>query len=137
MRGFVMLAVDIKQTVGNFPPCRDSFRAVPRYGRKQGTAQKMEVVMRYFLSVIGVVITFLLLCFCGGNGWEYLASMADVISMLSILLIVIPILISSGLHRDFIHAFPLALGKAEGKSLRQLKRAKEAVDLAIRAMVQN
>ena len=91
--------------------------------------------MRYFLSVIGVVITFLLLFFCGGNGWEYLASMADVISMLSILLIVIPILISSGLHRDFIHAFPLALGKAEGKSLRQLKRAKEAVDLAIKAVV--
>lgn len=92
--------------------------------------------MKYFLSIIGVVACFLVLCFCGQeSGFIQMANMADMISLFSMLLVVIPILISASLHKDFIHAFSLAWSKTSGRSLMELKRGKEAVDLAIKAII--
>lgn len=92
--------------------------------------------MKYFISIIGVVTCFLLLCFCGEeSGVIQMLHMADAISLLSMLLVTVSILISAGLHKDFIHAFGLAWSKNSAKSLLELKRAREAVDLAVKAFI--
>ncbi|MDE7020504.1 MAG: hypothetical protein K2P23_06310, partial [Lachnospiraceae bacterium] len=56
-------------------------------------------------------------------------------SLLLILLLSIPILISSGLFRDFNNAFHIALGKKKDSSLIELKRASEAVDMMVRTFL--
>lgn len=92
--------------------------------------------MKYFVSIIGVMVSFLLLCFCTQeNGIIQMGRMGDFISLLSIMLVLVPILISTDLHKDFIHAFRLALSKTSGKGLLELKRAKEAVDLALKSII--
>ena len=90
--------------------------------------------MKYFLSIIGVAACFVLLCFVGEeSGYIQLARMGDTVSFFALLLVVVSILISVGLHKDFFRAFRIAYGRKGGKSLKEMKRAKEAVDLAIKS----
>lgn len=92
--------------------------------------------MRYFISIVGVVAGVLLLCFVTEeSGFVQLLRMVDGITLVILLLVVITIMISAGLHKDFIQAFRLALSKGEDISLPKLKRAKEAVDLTIKAII--
>lgn len=92
--------------------------------------------MRYFISIVGVVAGVLLLCFVTQeSGFVQLLYMVDGITLVILLLVVITIMISAGLHKDFIQAFRLALSKGEDISLPKLKRAKEAVDLTIKSIV--
>ena len=60
--------------------------------------------------------------------------MGDAVSLLALLLVVVSILISVGLHKDFFHAFRIAFGRKGGRNLGELRRAKEAVDLVIKAV---
>lgn len=90
--------------------------------------------MKYFLSIIGVAACFVLLCFAGEeSGYIQMMRMGDSISLFALLLVVVTVLISVGLHKDFFCAFRIAYGKKGGRSLMEMKRAKEAVDLAIKA----
>lgn len=93
--------------------------------------------MRYFISVIGVVVSFLLLCFVTEEGVSvvWMLHMADPFTIGIVVLVVITILLSAGLHKDFIQAFRLALSKKGDISLLRLKRSKEAVDLALKAII--
>lgn len=92
--------------------------------------------MRYFISVIGVVMCVWLMCLVSsGNALVQLLQMGDLFTLLIILLVVITILLATGLHKNFIHAFQLALSKKENGSMVQLKRAKEAVDLTLRSII--
>lgn len=92
--------------------------------------------MRYFLSIIGVVACLLWLCVCTDQRlMVQLGRMADLVTLLSLLLVIVSIMVSSGLHKDFFHAFRLALSKRGNPSLLELKRAKEAVDLALKAII--
>ncbi len=61
--------------------------------------------------------------------------MLDLVTLFSLLLVIITVMISAGLHKDFFHAFRLALSKRGNWSLLELKRAKEAIDLALKAIV--
>ncbi|MCI8337325.1 MAG: hypothetical protein HFH62_01405 [Lachnospiraceae bacterium] len=92
--------------------------------------------MRYFLSIIGVVACFLLLCVCTDQSlMVQMGRMLDLVTLFSLLLVIITVMISAGLHKDFFHAFRLALSKRGNWSLLELKRAKEAIDLALKAIV--
>lgn len=82
----------------------------------------------YFLSLLGVIFTTFLMSFLANGRWE---RMVDIISLVVLLLLVIPILISSGLSRDFSNAFRLAVGKKKPEKLLELKRAREAVGLVV------
>ena len=82
----------------------------------------------YFLSLLGVIITTALISFFTNGRWD---RMFDVMSLLILLLLVIPILISSGLSKDFSNAFRYSIGKKKPEKLLELKRAKEAVSLVI------
>jgi len=64
-----------------------------------------------------------------------MAHMLDLVTLISLLLVIVTIMLSAGLHRDFFRAFRLALSKRGDFSLLELKRAKEAVDLALKAIV--
>lgn len=92
--------------------------------------------MRYFLSIIGVVACLLLLCLCTDQSLAIqIGRMMDLVTLFSLLLVIITIMISAGLHKDFFHAFRLALSKKGNRSLLELKRAKEAIDLALKAII--
>ena len=82
----------------------------------------------YFLSLLGVISTTALISFFTNGRWD---RMFDVMSLLILLLLVIPILISSGLSKDFSNAFRYSIGKKKPEKLLELKRAKEAVSLVI------
>lgn len=91
--------------------------------------------MRYFLSFIGVMVCVVLCCFVSEeNGVVQMMRMGDLFTLSVMLLVIITIIISAGLHRDFIRAFRLALSKRGTVSLKELKRGKEAMDLALKAV---
>lgn len=92
--------------------------------------------MRYFISIVGVVACFVFLCLVTDQSVAVqMGHMGDLVTLLSLLLVIVTIMLSAGLHRDFFHAFRLALSKRGNFSLLELKRAKEAVDLALKAIV--
>ncbi len=80
----------------------------------------------YFLSLFGVIFTTWLISFFADGRWD---RMVDFMSLVVLLLLVIPILISSGLHKDFSNAFRFSIGKKKPDKLLELKRAREAVNL--------
>lgn len=82
----------------------------------------------YFLSLLGVIITTALISFFANGRWE---RMFDIMSLLVLLILVIPVLISSGLWKDFSNAFRYSIGRKKPERLLELKRAKEAVSLVI------
>lgn len=86
----------------------------------------------YFLSLLGVIFTTWLISFFADGCWE---RMVDIMSLVILLLLVIPILISSGLHKDFSNAFRFSIGKKKPDKLLELKRAREAVNLVILTII--
>ncbi len=87
----------------------------------------------YFIAILGVIFSTFLTLFITG-GYEWLTYFFDMWSLLPALIITIPILAASGLLKDFFCSFRLALGKEPPKSLLELKKAKEAVSLAIKSL---
>lgn len=90
----------------------------------------------YFISILAIILVTIIL----GNGWGFspffgLTSFIDLPSLLIILLICIPLLISSGLFKDFNNAFRIALNKKAEYSLIEIKRAIEAVSLTIKTLL--
>lgn len=83
----------------------------------------------YLLSIACVIVMTGLLGFVAGMD---ITRLFDVISLLLLILFLIPMLVSGGLLKDFNNAFRLVMGKREPAALMELKRAKEAVSLAIR-----
>lgn len=86
----------------------------------------------YLLSML------LLMIFCigysiwtsGGNIFYYI----DPTSLILVIMLVLPVLISAGLLKDFNNAFRLSVKPREACSRSELLRAVEAVNLAIRAL---
>lgn len=92
----------------------------------------------YILAVLGVILSVLLMTIAGEDGLAGVATLFytfDIISILIILIIAIPVVISTGLHKDFNNAFKFAIGKKKAKSLLELKRAKEAIILTGRTVM--
>lgn len=87
----------------------------------------------YFISILAIIfVTVLIGCSSGSFSLTYFV---DIPSLLMVLLICIPILISSGLFKDFNNAFRIALSKKSDKSLIEIKRALEAVTLMIKTLL--
>ena len=58
----------------------------------------------------------------------------DIPSLLMILLIGASVLIASGLWKDFVNAFRFTMGKGKKAGLSERKRAREAVELLMKAV---
>lgn len=86
----------------------------------------------YLLSVLAVVLCFVLIQFVNAGR---ISSFVDVTSMAFLVMLVVPILLSSGLLKDLNNAVRLVLGKRKEASMLELKRAKLAVDTTIRVSV--
>ena len=93
----------------------------------------------YILSILGVILSVILMGCAGENGLAgiplSLGHVGDIVNILLVLIVTIPILASSGLHKDFNNAFKLTLGKKEAENLLELKRAKEAIILVTRTVI--
>lgn len=91
----------------------------------------------YFISVIAVIVCVLFTAAVTRDGLdENLFRLFDLVTFLFFPVILIPMLVSAGLGKDFLNAFRLALGKGEkSKSLEELKRARESVCLAIHSII--
>lgn len=83
----------------------------------------------YFVSIIAIILVTAILTFSVS-----IQSFIDLSSLLLVLLLAIPVLVSSGLFRDFNNAFRIAFGKKKN-SLIELKRALEAVNMMIRTFL--
>lgn len=88
----------------------------------------------FFLSIIGVILTTIVI-FALTGGLYAIARVMDLATLLLLLIIFIPLLVSSGLWKDFNNAFRLGIGKKKAAGLLELKRAKEAVGLSIKIIV--
>lgn len=87
-------------------------------------------VLMYFVSIIAIVFVTVILTFSVS-----IQSFIDLPSLLLVLLLAVPILISSGLFRDFNNAFRIALSKKENNSLIEIKRALEVINMMIWAFL--
>lgn len=83
----------------------------------------------YFVSIIAIILVTVILSFSVS-----IQSFIDLSSLLLVLLLTVPILISAGLFRDFNNAFRIALGQKKN-SLVEIKRALEAVNLMVRTFL--
>lgn len=84
----------------------------------------------YFISIIAIIFVTVILTFSVS-----IQSFIDLPSLLLVLLLALPILISSGLFRDFNNAFRIALSKKGNNSLIEIKRALEVINMMIRAFL--
>lgn len=91
--------------------------------------------MKYLVAVLGVVLCGFFMLVSGQGGFSDLAHIGyyvDVVSILLMIFIVVPVMVSSGFRKDFSNAFRFALGKRKAEHIIELKRAKEAVVLCSR-----
>lgn len=86
----------------------------------------------YLISILALAVVVGMICTWSGINITYLW---DFPSLLWILAVTIPIMISAGLLKDLNNAFRFVLGKREAGSIRELKRSVEAVTLAIRSLL--
>lgn len=83
----------------------------------------------YLLSILAVVLCFALVQFMAPTR---IGDFMDSASILFLLVLVIPLMLSSGLLKDLNNAIRLLFGKKKVTSLLELKRAKLAVDMLIK-----
>lgn len=86
----------------------------------------------YILEIAAVIVSALLMSATSKAGLGGLGHYFDLVSLLTLLVLCVPILISSHLFKDFHKAFSLVLGKKKESSLTEIKRALEAVDLVMK-----
>lgn len=87
----------------------------------------------YLLSVLGMIICFLLVYIThpGNSIFHFL----DGMSFMIMLVLVIPIMLSTGLLKDLNNAFRAVLGRKKETTLLELKRAKLAAEMLGRVSV--
>lgn len=84
----------------------------------------------YFVSIIALIAVMLFVNVFSTGGMQ-LAWYLDLPSLILLIIICVPFLVSAGLLRDFNNAFRFVVAKKKAKSLLELKRAQEAVSLAM------
>lgn len=89
----------------------------------------------YILAIIAIFLLVYFMSVFSTYGVQNIMNYIDVFSLLALLLITIPVLMSARLLKDFNKAFAITLGKKPVEHLITLKRAKEAVDLARKTML--
>lgn len=89
----------------------------------------------YLLVILGVMVVFVLVegAWLGfPTGWGIM--LLDFPSLLLLLLITIPVLLASGLGKDFVNAFRLFFGKKGKGGLTERKKAVEALNVFMKAL---
>ena len=89
----------------------------------------------YFISIITVILGTCLMCMFGGGGFGGLIFFIDGMSFLILLVLTVPMLVASGLLKDFNSAFRLSVIKSKIKNMSEIKRAIEAVDLVMKVLI--
>lgn len=89
----------------------------------------------YILAILAVILSAVGMAAVSQMGIGGIVCYFDLISLLDLLIITIPILLSSGLGKDFNRAFGFALGGKKAESLFVLRRAKEAVELVRKTLL--
>ena len=88
----------------------------------------------YFLAILAVLaVTFMTTVFSNSH-LSSLTVYFDMVSLVLILILVIPIMISAGLLKDFNRAFPLVIGKKKETTLHEINRSIIAVGLAMKTL---
>lgn len=87
------------------------------------------------------MIFLTVLAFCVGAVicWLYfgdvpLAWLIDMPTLLLLLCITVPVLMSAGVLRDFGNVFRFVIGKKKADGIRELRRAEEAVSMAVKTI---
>ena len=88
----------------------------------------------YFLSIIAVILASALMM-CSGAMMASWTWYLDPISLILLVLITIPIMMSAGLLKDFNNAFRFAVKKNVDATYTQMKRSIEAVILFRRTLI--
>lgn len=90
----------------------------------------------YLLSFLAVVLVALLMvAMSSGVGFSALLYFIDLPSFLLLLVVTIPILLAANLLKDFNRAFAIVLLKKKDTTLVEIKRAIEAVELAMKTLI--
>lgn len=89
----------------------------------------------YLIAILGVILSAFLMASSAGAGMELWRNYIDLTSLVLVLVIAFPTLIAAGLFRDFNGAFRIALEKNNNKSLTEMKRALEAVELFMKSVL--
>ena len=84
----------------------------------------------YFISIAAIIL-ITIIASCSISFFAFL----DMPSLLLVLLLTIPVLISSGLFKDFHNAFRIAFSKKNSNSLIKIKLAAEAVNMMIKTLL--
>lgn len=87
----------------------------------------------YLLSILAIVLCFVYVhCFQMSLG---ILQLFDAVSILFLVMLIVPVMISAGLLKDLNNAFRLVFGKKEEVTLLAIKRAKLAVDTMMKISV--
>ena len=90
----------------------------------------------YLISIIAIILLISLgLVYSMGLSSMTIAYLIDFPTLILLLIVCIPFLVASGLVKDFNNAFSIALSRKKNVSLNELKRATEAVTLAIKTLL--
>lgn len=100
----------------------------PFYKNKKCKKKKGGIYM-YILTILSIVVSTAIVLLFSPGGMGNFARFIDFYSILLLLIIVFPILLSSNLLKDFNNAFKIAFGKNSPQTLVKLRRSIEAVKL--------
>lgn len=92
--------------------------------------EKEEMGMSIFITIVAVLLAFLYTIALSVEGFATLYNYIDIPSMIILLLLVIPVLISAGMFRDFCVSFKRAFSAQIICTRAELQRSMEAVKLA-------
>lgn len=89
----------------------------------------------YIFAILGIILSVYLMLAVNASGFDisYVYYYIDSPSILFMIIIVVPILAAAGLLKDFHNAFKLTLGRKTAGCLKELRRAKAAIKLAMRS----
>ncbi len=89
----------------------------------------------FILSFAAVILIMIAMLAFSGGGLGSVLLFVDVPSLLLLLVLTIPILLSSGLWKDFNNAFRIGMGKRKVTTIAEIKRALEAIILVKNTLI--
>lgn len=89
----------------------------------------------YLISIITVILGIGLLNLFSGDPISGVTYFLDAVSFVMLGILTVPMLISSGLVKDFNNAFRLSMSKNKISSMGEVKRAIEAVNLVMKVVL--
>lgn len=95
--------------------------------------EKGEIM--YILSILSVILVTVGMLLFSGNSLSHIIYYYDIPSALLLIIITIPILLSSNLLKDFNNSFRLVMGKKKNATIPEIKRAIEGVDLVMKTLI--